>query len=188
MCRPAWPRTRAEVRLEAARLLGDDGRPMLEELAADGSIDDAVSARAIEHLAPHVRPELARRVLEEARDTRRQFTAVAAARALAAAGSSADVAALLAALQDEDHALRTAAAEALGAVGTTDAVLALKAVEVWSSDRLQKAAREAIARIQERQVGARPGQLALATGPEGQVALTEDERGRVALPDDRKPV
>jgi hypothetical protein len=107
---------------------------------------------------------------------------------LEAAGSPADEAALLAALQDEYHALRIAAAEALGVVGTTEAVLVLKAVEAGSSAQLQKAAREAIARIQERQVGARPGQLALAAGPKGQLALAEDERGRVALPDERKPV
>ncbi len=177
----------AEIRLEAAVLLGDDGRTLVEELAASSSVDDAASARALDHLVPHVRPELARRILEESRVTRRVATASAAARALGAAGSPADEAALLGALQDEDHALRTAAAEALAVVGTTDAVLALKTLEARSSDRLQKAAREAVARIQERQVGARPGQLALATDAAGQVTLAPDERGRVALPDERDP-
>jgi hypothetical protein len=174
----------AEMRLEAALLLGEEGRPTLASLAADAGVADALSARAIEQLGSHLTFEPARRILEDALRARRLFTAVAAARALGANPSPEAEEPLLVALDDKDADVRVAAAEALGHVGGAQAVLPLKAAEQVAEGPLRKAVREAIARIQERLTGAHPGQLALASDTEGQVALAEDERGRVALPDE----
>lgn len=172
-----------EMRLEAALLLGEEGRPMLAELAADRTVEDALSARAVETLGPHLRLEPARGILENALRVRRLLTAAAAARALGASASPEAEEPLLVALRDEDADVRLAAAKALGHVGGAQAVLPLKAVEGVGGP-LRNAARAAIARIQQRLTGARPGQLALTSAAEGQVALAEDERGRVALPDE----
>jgi hypothetical protein len=173
-----------EMRLEAALLLGEEGRPTLASLAADAGVADALSARAIEELGSHLPFEPARRILEDARRARRLLTAAAAARALGASAAPEAEEPLLIALDDEDADVRVAAAEALGHVGGAQAVLPLKAAEQVAEGPLRKAVREAIARIQERLTGAHPGQLALASDTEGQVALAEDERGRVALPDE----
>jgi hypothetical protein len=172
-----------EVRLEAATLLGEGGTAILAALATDASVEDSVSARAIERLDARIGLDPARRILEEAVSGGRRLTAIASARALGAIGSADAEPALLAALADEAPALQAAAADALARVGTTLAVLPLRRLEASVSGSLQKAAREAIVRIQARREGAGPGQLALSGTPQGHVSLADDARGRVGLPE-----
>lgn len=112
--------------------------------------------------------------------------AVAAAEALAATGSPAAEAPLLAALERSVPELRVAAARALGRVGTAAAVVPLKEAEAQAKEAdFSRAVRQAIAEIQARLPGASPGQLSLATGEAGSLSLVEDERGRLSLPEDR---
>jgi HEAT repeat protein len=222
---PADPATRAEmeraagedpdggVRLQAALWLGPEGKATLEALAVDGTVEDAVSARAIEELGERLAVVPARRVLEESVSAGRVLTAaaiavvlgrvgkaeaaplahalerasgpaaVAVARALGRTGSPLGEPALLAALDRDDDALKAAAAAALGDVGSAGSILPLRELAQASRGRLRSAALDATGRIRARLTGADPGQLSLAAGPDGHLALTEDEHGRVTLPD-----
>lgn len=172
----------AEVRLEAAVLLRDDGRPMLEVLALDPSVADDVSAAAFERLG-QLSLDLALRVLDHTRRAGKPLAAVAAATALGAIASAAAEPPLVDALGDPHEAVTVAAAGALGAVGTAESVPPLRVLETRSRGTIAKAARESVARIQERMTGASPGQLALSGAPQGHVSLADDTRGRVGLPE-----
>ena len=111
---------------------------------------------------------------------------MAAAQALAAAGSPVAEEPLLRRSRAARIRLSVAAAEALGRVGTARSVMPLRELDErgLAEDR---AAREAVARIQSRLTGAGPGQLALSEDSSGQVALAEDPRGRVGLGPDDEP-
>jgi HEAT repeat protein len=203
-----------DVRLRAGLWMGEEGRPVLEELAASQAAPDATSARAVAGLGDHLAGPLARGVLEGALRAGRVETAKAAVASLARggaeavdaiapalAGSSDAVAvaaadalgaipsplaedALLSALERGPDPVRLAAARALGRVGTVRAVLPLRELQEHGRGG-DKAAREAVALIQSRLTGATPGQLAL-TGDDasGHVSLADDSNGRVTLADE----
>jgi hypothetical protein len=170
-----------EVRLEAAIARGPEGREALLALAAEGWTDDAIAARALEALGPHVPPDRARSVLEHALGADKPATAAACLRALGHGGR--DVVPLL--WRNVAHArpeIALAAIEAIAAAGTVDDVPRLRDLEDGGSRALASAARQAVASIQARLSGASPGQLALAEGAaDGRVSLADDARGRVAL-------
>jgi hypothetical protein len=201
------------VRLLAALFLDRDGWPVLQELAGDAKVDDAVSARAIEGLGERLPFDSARRILEEARPAARELTAAAAAvvlgrsgpaavpslrsalesgnptiaaaaaRALGRTGSGEAEAPLIAALGRSEEAVQAAAAEALGAVGAASSILPLKELCLATRGVPYERATDALLLIRARLTGVDPGRLALADGGEGQLALTADERGRLAVPE-----
>jgi hypothetical protein len=106
-----------EVRLRAALALGDEGREVLLALAVSGEADDSQTARAVSALGEHLTREQAEQVLAQALRSKRRATARAAVGALGDRGGSDAVAALAAALAEEDNELVKAAATALGATG-----------------------------------------------------------------------
>jgi hypothetical protein len=177
-----------EIRLWAAIALGDEGRPALLQLAADGRMVDAWSARAVEALGPHLALARAKELLAEARRHNRRATARACLESVGRHAEPEDEPFLLAALEWATDDAPAAMAEALGRVGTVAAVMPLRsAAERIGDDRFRRAARQAIATIQSRQPGASPGQISLAAGEAGQVSVVdEDTRGRVSLPDEAK--
>ena len=170
-----------DVRLEAAIARGPEGRPALLALAAEGWTDDAIAARALEALGPHVPPDRARSVLEHALGADKHATAAACLRALGHGGR--DATPLL--WRNVAHArpeIAQAAVEALASAGTVDDVPRLRELEESGPRALATAARQAVASIQGRLAGASPGQLALTDGAgEGRVSLADDASGRVAL-------
>ena len=201
----------AEVRLQAALALDQDGWPTLEELATSGAVEDAISARAFEGLGEHVAAGRAPRLLEESLAAGRVLTARAAAKVLGGAGDAhvpalvavlehaTDVAGaaatalgqtgsaaaeepLRAALSHKSPDVRAAAADALGRVGTAASVPSLKELAQRSGGRLRSAALASLDRIRSRLKGIEPGRLALTAGADGQLALSDTD-GRVSLPD-----
>ena len=204
-----------EIRLQAALALERDGWPTLQELAMDESVDDSVSAHAIETLRGAMPSDQAAITMEKSLWNGRILTARAAARALGGAGEThvpallavlervPDVAAaaaaalgqtgsasaegpLIAALREDMPELRAAAVAALGHVGSAESMLALTGV-AQESPALRTAALDAMVRIRSRLTGADPGQLSLAAGSDGQLALADGEPGRVTLPDPADP-
>jgi HEAT repeat protein len=205
-----------EIRLRAAKALGEEGRGVLLELA-EGSEDDAVSAEAVSALDRELPFERAKAILDRALRHRSLRTAlacleslarsgaaavgvlakvlerregelaVAAARALGATGSQAAEPPLISALQRDQEDLRLAAAEALGRVGSAAAVLPLQETAERLDADFRRAARQAIAEIQSRAQGASPGQLSLAGVEAGQLSLAEDPAGQLSLPSGERP-
>ncbi len=145
-----------EIRLQAARELGSEGRGVLLEIA-ENVAEDALSAEALSALGAEVPFERAAAILDRARGDRRLQTcracleplgrgggaaavaplaqvlaqeegdlAIAAVQALAATGSPDAETPLILALQREEEDLRMAAANALGRAGSAAAVLPLK--------------------------------------------------------------
>jgi hypothetical protein len=113
--------------------------------------------------------------------------AVAAANGLGTTPSEAGERALVAALDHDAAAVRTAAAGALGRIGSPQVVASLRkcAATHRFDGTLRRATRHAIVEIQARVTGASPGQLSLAAGEAGQISLVdEDQRGRVSLEPD----
>jgi hypothetical protein len=144
-----------EVRLQAAKGLGAEGRDLLLDLAKSRA-DDAVRAEAVSSLDRELPFERTKAILDDALDRRLPKTAraclealskrgdaaavdelgkvlaldqgelaAAAAQALGASGSPAAESALLLALQRQEADLQVAAAHALGRVGSVAAVLPL---------------------------------------------------------------
>ncbi len=145
-----------EIRLQAAKGLGSEGRDLLLDLA-ESLVDDTVSAEAVSTLDRELSLERTKAILDHALDRRLPKTvraclealgksgdaaavdelgkvlaleqgelAAAAAQALGATGSPAAEPSLLLALQREQADLRVAAANALSRVGSATAVLPLK--------------------------------------------------------------
>ena len=117
-----------DVRLEAAIARGPEGRPALLALAGEGWTDDAIAARAVEALGPHVPPHRARSVLEYALGAGKHATAAACLRALGHGGR--DAVPLL--WRNVAHArpeVALAAVEALASAGTVDDVPRLRELE-----------------------------------------------------------
>lgn len=169
-----------DVRLEAAIARGPDGRPALQALADEGWTDDAIAARALQALGPHVPPDRLRSVLEHALDAGKHATAATCLKALGRSGPEA-VPLLWRSVTHARPEIARAAVEALAVAGTADDVPRLRELEANGTRALASAARHAVAAIQSRLAGASPGQLALAEGPDGRVSLADDARGRVAL-------
>ncbi len=110
---------------------------------------------------------------------------IEAVRALGMLGGAEAESRLGAALRDlPEPELRVAAARALGATGSIAAIPVLRAALArraydWP---FRAAVLRAVAAIQQRAVGAAPGQLALAEGAAGEVALVEwEDRGALTL-------
>jgi HEAT repeat protein len=145
-----------EVRLQAAKGLGAEGRDDLQGLT-ESRVDDAVRAEAVSALERELPFERTKAILDDALDRYHSKTAcaclealcksgdaaavdelgkalarepgelaAAAAQALGATGSPAAEPALLLALQRQEADLRVAVAHALGRVGTAAAVLPLQ--------------------------------------------------------------
>jgi len=193
----------SEIRLRAAKALGDKGRGALLALAARKK-DDAVSAEAISALGQNLSFERARAILFPAVHRHKTLTAGAclerlsqsraaadfravakvmecekgelaavAAQALGATGNSAAEPLLIKALQREQKDLRLAAAKALGRIGSVAAVLALKEVAELSSLNLDL-------RKATRQSIAEI-QSRLAGASPGQLSLAGAEAGQLSL-------
>jgi len=191
-----------EVRLRAARELGDEGRDVLLKLA-EGPAPDAVSAEALSALGPDLPFEQARFILDRALRVGRIQTArlclevlgrhgavavdllvevlewakgelaVAAAQALGETGSPAAEPPLILALRREDKDLRVATANALGRVGSVEAVLPLK--EAAESSWLHLSLRQAA-----RQSIAEIQSRVQGASP-GQLSLAQAEAGQLSL-------
>lgn len=171
----------AEVRLEAATALGDEGVADLNALVADTSVEDDLAARAAASLGPRMDAGIARSTLRRARARRRLAVARACAAALGLHGDPQDEPLLLAlAVEESDEPLRLAAVRALGQVGSAQVVPSLADLAGSGSPDLRRAAREAIATIQSRLHGATPGQLSLGADGAGHIALADDAAGRLS--------
>jgi hypothetical protein len=109
--------------------------------------------------------------------------AVDAVLALVAAGGASVEPFLIKILKRDASPLRVAAAEALGTIGSAEAVLALQEAAEWdvTDTELVRAARQAIVAIQERLVGASPGQLSMAADHAGELSLPAAQDGSVSL-------
>ncbi len=175
-----------EMRLQAAKALGSEGRDVLLDLA-ESLVDDAVSAEAVATLDRELSFERTQALLDHALDKRLLKTARACLEALGKSGDAAAVEpSLIRALQREEADLRVAAAHALGRVGSAAAVLPLKETteRFWLDQELRRATRQAIAEIQSGLPGASPGQLSLAGTEAGQLSLAQAEAGQLSLSTD----
>jgi HEAT repeat protein len=195
-----------QIRLQAAKKLGAEGREVLAELAAS-PLNDDVSAEAVSFLGGDLPIERARTILVQALSRRHVRTAcaglktlggstaaedietlaavmarekgelaVAAAAALGTTGSPAVERPLLLAMQHEEKDLRLAAAKALGRVGTEAAVMPLKEAAEGS---LPYTSFRRAARQAVAEIQSR-----LPGASPGQLSLTEDEAGRLSLASD----
>src|SRR5947209_10496822 len=192
-----------QVRMQAAKGLGAEGREILLELA-ESTGDDAISAEAISLLGRDLPVERTRALLVQALRRRRHQTARAclealghstaaedvdtlvkvltrekselaavAATALGRTGSPAAEPPLIQALQGEQEDLQVAAADALARVGTTASVLPLK-------EAAERAARDPALLKATRQAIAEI-QLRLPGASPGQLSLAGTEAGRLSL-------
>ena len=198
-----------DLRLRAGLWLAEEGQPALLALASSVDVPDRCSARALAALGDSVAQlERARAILDAASGADRVQTvqaalaivardgdvgrlipalghqrveiAVAAAQALAAAGSPVAEEPLLQALARGPHPLSVAAAEALGRVGTARSVMPLRELdERGAGGEPGGPGGRGPHPVADRRRG--PGQLALSEDSSGQVALAEDPRGRVGL-------
>lgn len=201
------------VRLLAATTLGDEGRPTLHALAADGEVDDAVSASAVTALGGYLTFARAQPLLDSALAAGRTRSACALLKVmgrgsvreaqvlvsvLERAADEAIVAAALEALHDtgapvaEDVFLRalpsTAVQVARAAVRGLTRVGTARSVpllrEAEGRADLARAAREAIVAIQARLSGATPGQVSLTGSDAGQLSVAGSADGRVSIQDE----
>jgi hypothetical protein len=174
-----------EVRLRAAIAIGAEGKPVLEELAWDPDVADAIRVEALHTLGPSLEVERAATILEAAvRWNRRPLVAEAAVEVLGLSGDRA-VPWLLPVLECRIAAVVCAAARVLEAHGTVVAVPYLREAIMTEPFNLsiRGAVTRAIATIQARATDAEPGQLALADtdGETGQLSLTTDDVGHLSL-------
>ncbi len=171
-----------EVRLQAAKELGAEGRDVLVQLA-ESTEDDARSAQAVLALGQELSFERVSAILDRALREHRIQTARTCLEVLGLSeDSTAAEPVLILALQHESTEVQTAAANALGRVGSAAAVLPLKEIgeRSWLDRDLHGAAHQAIVEIQSRLPGATPGQLSLAGAETGQLSLAQDE-GQLSL-------
>jgi hypothetical protein len=169
------------IRLRAALAQGEEGLPVLQALAVDAAVDDAIAAGAVAALETHFPLDAAVAAVGRAATGVRVRTGEAAVAALAGAGGPPAEQALVAALGASTPSLVEAAARALGRCGGVGAIPELSRAEARGGVT-RRAAREAIALIQSRLEGATPGQVSLAGGEAGQVSVVESANGRVSLP------
>jgi HEAT repeat protein len=178
-----------EVRLAAARALGEEGRPVMLALAR-GITDDECSAQAVENLRDATAAELAP-ILEAAQRPGRDgplrpFTTRACVEALGRLGEEA-VPLLDVALRSENEAVAIATIRTLRRIGGPSVVMSLQAaVEHHGRGDVRREAERALDDVQARLVGT-PGQVSLAQGEAGQVALADDTAGQVSLDEARAP-
>jgi hypothetical protein len=133
--RQALADERPEVRLHAALALGEEGTPVLLDLAGADAIADELASHALRALAERVPAEVAVAALQRALRLRRQQTVCAAAEALARVGGPEHVGLLAKVLAAEAGEIVAVAARALGALGGDEAEAALLAA--LESDELE---------------------------------------------------
>jgi hypothetical protein len=181
-----------EVRLYAATQLGDEGQPLLRELARS-SASDSCAARAIAALGPDFSAQEALDVLVWALPQQRAAIAIAGLAALPGRGGAEAMPEgtqrilIERALVHADPGVRAAAATALGRVGTVEAVLPLQDAIARGHPMVLRAAREAVAAIQSRLRGAAPGQLSVSGEEGGQLSLAS-VGGEVSWPEPKEPL
>ncbi len=200
-----------EIRLRAAQALGDEGLPVLSQLAADGEIADECSAAAIAALGSRFEMGQLEPVLAASLQGGRLETVLACVAVLGDHSDRRAGAQLFDLLRRDSYRIPAAAARALGrgrppgseealieALNADSEELRLAAVEtlgemgsaaavillraVAGSREQQRAVRQAIAKIQSRAAGASPGQLSLADAAAGQVSLAPAESGGLSFP------
>lgn len=135
-----------EIRLRAARELGEEGRGVLLDLA-ESLLNDAVSAEAISALGGALPYERVNAILDRALSRRRVLTARVCVEAIGRSGDPAAVEVLGRVLEQEHGYLAPDAARALGATGSPAAEPALIAVLQRDDENLRVAAANALARV-----------------------------------------
>jgi HEAT repeat protein len=169
------------VRLRAAVGLGEEGYPVLLEIALSEDREECV-AEAISALGARLPADNTLFLFSRALMSGRAGVALACIPNVARIGNARAEAALIDALKSRSREVRLAAAAALGRTGSTVAIAQLKVLEQsWGDIEVTRAAHEAIANIHLR-AGATPGQLSLTEGAAGQVSLADAGAGRLSLP------
>jgi len=115
----------AEVRLQAAIALGEEGQGMLLEIASGERVEDATAAHAIDVLGDRFPADLGMSLLQQALRLRRLHTADACIHVLGRVGGTAASPLLAKVLSREIGPLAVAAAQALGKSGGPEAEEAL---------------------------------------------------------------
>lgn len=174
-----------EVRLWAARRLGEEGRETLLALATNAGTPDACAAQAVAALGPRLPPEPAEAALRRALTWKRHETARALLETLGRLRRAEAEGLMIEALGSDGFRVAVTACQALGRAGTEAAVAPLRAAaEPATRSELGQAAHKAIAEIQSRLIGAARGQLTLADGEAGALTLAEGEPGWLSLAGD----
>jgi len=175
----------AELRLEAGRLLGEAGRPVLIGLLDMPGAGDSTCASAVDAL--RVIPTdlaatlLLRALARDARGIAASLTARSVIDALRRAGV-ADAALLAEAVRSPAPEVALEAVGLLADAGSAAAVPALQdAAAHHPSDEVRRRARLAVADVQSRLPDAAPGQLSLDGGASGAVSLAAESGGQVSL-------
>jgi HEAT repeat protein len=106
-----------EVRLRAASALGEEGRPVLAQLAEDPDVADEIAAAAVYDLSRSLAPDDSLRILKNALRGRRIETAASAIGALAKTPAAVAVPTLARVVEIEHGRLAAQAARALGHAG-----------------------------------------------------------------------
>jgi HEAT repeat protein len=197
----------AEVRLQAARGLGDEGREVLLKTACSEAEDDIIAAHAIDALGARMPPDLAASVLRQALRSRRPRTVDSCVQVLGLNGGAAAAPLLARVLALESGALAVAAAKALGKVASPEGEAALLAslkrgepdVVVAAIEALghtagvrvvmsiQEVAEEPDSNVDVRRVARQAVaeiQSRLPGASSGQVSIAEDEAGQLSIADD----
>jgi HEAT repeat protein len=135
-----------EIRLRAARELGEEGRDVLVDLA-ESLLNDAVSAEAVSALAGELPFERVNAILDRALSRRRERTARACLEAIGRGGDAAAVEVLAKVLEREHGELAPVAAWALGATGSPAAEPPLIQVLQRDDENLRIVAANALGRV-----------------------------------------
>ncbi|HYH44513.1 MAG TPA: HEAT repeat domain-containing protein [Thermoanaerobaculia bacterium] len=174
-----------EVRLWAARRLGEEGRETLLALATNPGTPDACAAQAVAALGPRLPAAPAEAALRRALTWKRHETARACLEALGRLRHAEAEGLMIEALGSDGFRVAVTACRALGRAGTAAAVAPLReAAEPAPRSELGQAAHKAIDEIQTRLIGAAQGQLTLADGEAGALSLAEGEPGWLSLAGD----
>jgi HEAT repeats len=174
-----------EVRLWAARRLGEEGRETLLALATNPGTPDACAAQAVAALGPRLPAAPAEAALRRALTWKRHETARACLETLGRLRHAEAEGLMIEALGSAGFGVAVAACRALGRAGTAAAVPPLReAAETSPHSELGQAAHKAIAEIQARLIGAARGQLTLADGEAGALSLAGSEPGQLSFAGD----
>lgn len=174
-----------EVRLWAARRLGEEGRETLLALATNPGTPDACAAQAVTALGPHLPAAPAEAALRRALTWKRHETARACLETLGRLRHAEAESLMIEALGSDGFGVAVAACKALGRAGTAAAVAALReAAEPAPRSELGQAANKAVDEIQTRLIGAAQGQLTLADKEAGALSLAEGEPGQLSFAGD----
>lgn len=135
------------VRLQAAILIGPDGRPALVEFATRDNVKDGIAARAITALGADFPASLAIERLQRARAANQVHTARACIDAIGIARTPEAIEALASVLADGLEELAVGGARALGAAPSEVAERALARALGHDAAQVRLAAAEALGRI-----------------------------------------